>query len=81
MREFLNFKKVNTSDPRILKRVYNGQDIILKQEKEDTILVIDACVNKVAAVYTKLENDGFYRCHRGLYNEDNRSKGSARKSS
>lgn len=74
IREFINFKNVVTSDPRILKRVYNGQDIILKHETDETLLIVDGYINKVVAVYNKLEKDGFYRCYRGLYNEDIRFK-------
>ena len=35
IKDALRYKKLYINDPRILKRVYNGQNIILKQEVED----------------------------------------------
>lgn len=72
IREFLDFKTIDTNDVKILTRVYNGQDIILKKEVDDMLLIVDD--NKVIAVYKKSEKQGFYHCFRGLYNEDIRFK-------
>ena len=72
IRDFLDFKTINTNDVKILTRVYNGQDIILKHEVDDMLLIVDE--NKVVAVYKKSEKQGFYHCFRGLYNEDIRFK-------
>ena len=65
------FKKLFISDPKILRRVYNGQDIILKNEDEEKIVIVDN--NEATAIYEKIDEHK-YHCIRGLFNEDIRFK-------
>ena len=65
------FKKLFISDSKILRRVYNGQDIILKNETEDKIVIVDN--DNATAIYEKID-DNKYHCIRGLFNEDTRFK-------
>lgn len=65
------FKKLFILDPKILRRVYNGQDIILKNEDEDKIIIVDN--EKATAIYEKIDEHK-YHCIRGLFNEDTRFK-------
>ena len=52
---------------RILKRTYNGQKLILKNEIDENILI---CDNQLPiAIYQKKE-EKIYQCIRGLYDED-----------
>lgn len=74
IRDFIDFKNITTTDVKILTRVYNGQTIILKKEVDDMLLIVDAEIDKVCAVYKKSETECFYNCYRGLYNEDIRFK-------
>lgn len=67
IKDALSYKKLFISDPKILKRVYNGQDIILKNETEDRIIIIDN--EKEIAIYDKKE-EVFYHCIRGLFDEN-----------
>ena len=67
IKDALSYKKLYINDPKILKRVYNGQDIILKNEIEDRIIIIDN--DKEIAIYDKKE-DVFYHCIRGLFDEN-----------
>lgn len=67
IKDALSYKKLYISDPKILKRVYNGQDIILKNETEDRIIIVDS--EKEIAIYDKKE-DVFYHCIRGLFDEN-----------
>lgn len=67
IKDALRYKKLYINDPRILKRVYNGQNIILKQEVEDDIIIVDN--DKAVAIY-KRDETVFFKCVRGLYDED-----------
>ena len=67
----LSFKKLYISDPKILRRVYNGQDIYLKNEDEDKIVIVDN--DNATAIYEKIDEHKFH-CIRGLFNEDTRFK-------
>lgn len=67
IKDALRYKKLYINDPRILKRVYNGQSIILKQETEDDIIIVDN--DKAVAIY-KREETVFFKCIRGLYDEN-----------
>lgn len=67
----LSFKNLHIKDERILKRVYNGQDLILKNEVDDHVIVIDD--NKEVAIYEKVK-ECVYHCIRGLYDEAYRFK-------
>ena len=67
----LSFKKLYISDVKILKRVYNGQDLILKNEIDEMLLIVDD--NKSVAIYQKT-NECIYHCVRGLYDETYRFK-------
>ena len=67
IKDALSYKKLYISDPKILKRVYNRQDIILKNETEDRIIIIDN--EKEIAIYDKKE-EVFYHCIRGLFDEN-----------
>lgn len=71
----LNMKNILLKDKSILKRVYNGQDIILKQETADRILIMDE--EKAIAIYRKIE-DALYHCVRGLFDEKDRFEKLAR---
>lgn len=73
--ESLNIKNIMLKDKSILKRVYNGQDIILKQETADKILIMDE--EKAIAIYRKIE-DALYHCVRGLFDEKDRFEKLAR---
>lgn len=73
--ESLNMKNIMLKDKSILKRVYNGQDIILKQETADRILIMDE--EKAIAIYRKIE-DALYHCVRGLFDEKDRFEKLAR---
>lgn len=73
--ESLNMKNILLKDKSILKRVYNGQDIILKQETADRILIKDE--EKAIAIYRKIE-DALYHCVRGLFDEKDRFEKLAR---
>ncbi len=73
--ESLNMKNIMLKDKSILKRVYNGQDIILKQETADKILIMDE--EKAIAIYRKIE-DALYHCVRGLFDEKDRFEKLAR---
>ena len=67
IKDALRYKKLYINDARILKRVYNGQNIILKQESEDDIIIVDN--DKAVAIY-KREETVFFKCVRGLYDEN-----------
>lgn len=71
IKDCLSFKQITLNSVGKLRRVYNGQNITLLEEKEDNILIIDG--NKAVAIYN-LNEDGTYHCVRGLYNEDIRFK-------
>ena len=73
--ESLNMKNILLKDKSILKRVYNGQDIILKQETADRILIMDE--ENAIAIYRKIE-DALYHCVRGLFDEKDRFEKLAR---
>ena len=59
------------SDKKILRRAFNGQELILKHEVDDYLLIIDD--NKEIAIYQKKE-ERIYHCVRGLYDEAYRFK-------
>ena len=67
IKDALRYKKLYINDPRILKRVYNGQNIILKQETEDDIIIVD---NENAVAIYKRDETVFFKCIRGLYDEN-----------
>lgn len=67
IKDALRYKKLYINDAKILKRVYNGQNIILKQETEDDIIIVDN--DKAVAIY-KREETVFFKCVRGLYDEN-----------
>ena len=67
IKDALRYKKLYINDVRILKRVYNGQNIILKQETEDDIIIVD---NDNAVAIYKRDKEVFFKCVRGLYDEN-----------
>lgn len=67
IKDALRYKKLYINDSRILKRVYNGQNIILKQETEDDIIIVD---NDNAVAIYKRDKEVFFKCIRGLYDEN-----------
>ena len=69
IKEVLNYKPLYINDTKILKRVYNGQDIILKNETEDKVIICDD--TKEIAIYER-SKDVFFHCIRGLFDEDSR---------
>ena len=71
IKDALRYKKLYISDPRILKRVYNGQNVILKQESEDDIIIVDQ--DNAVAIY-KRDEGVFFKCVRGLYDENIRNE-------
>ncbi len=67
IKDALNMKKLFINDHSILKRTYNGQKLILKNEIDENILI---CDNQLPiAIYQKKE-EKIYQCIRGLYDED-----------
>lgn len=67
IKDALVYKKLVISDASILKRVYNGQDVILKNETEDKLIIIDN--DKEIAIYERKEAV-FFHCVRGLFDEN-----------
>lgn len=71
IQDCLNMKKLYIDDKSILRRVYNGQDIYLKQETSDYVLIID---NNIPVSIYKMVDIAKYHCVRGLFDEDIRYK-------
>lgn len=67
VKDCLSFKQVTLESIGKLRRVYNGQNITLLEEKEEKILIIDE--NKAVAIY-QFNEDGTYHCVRGLFDEN-----------
>lgn len=71
IKDCVPFKVLNIFDSSILKRVYYGQDIILKNETDERLLICD--IDKEIAVYKKIDKN-IYHCERGLFDEDFKSR-------
>ncbi len=67
IQDSLTMKSLFIQDESILKRVYNGQDLILKQETAELVLIIHD--EKEIAIYKKIEMYK-YHCVRGLFDEN-----------